>query len=240
MLFLLGHGVCFAHRGSSQACSENRKQRSGCPAAGPDPAGTKGNRRDGYADNAPEGGKRNHMPYHPKRRLKLSGNARKRNRRTAEKHRKLLRLSLLIVFCLMIGYGMGLLIPYAADLIASRQVSREMQRIQSQALPDQDASKQAFAEAVSAAFAPLSATDTPQPAPAALPGGSDHAGTLQPVKYPDNPTLKISDRFKNLRKKGEYIVGWIRFDELDEPVAQKDNSYFLNRDATGKRNSNDL
>lgn len=176
------------------------------------------------------------MPYHPKRRLKLSGNARKRNMRTAEKHRKLLRLSLLIVFCLMVGYGMGLLIPYAADLIASRQVSREMQRIQSQALPDQDSSKQAFAEAVSPTFAPLSVTDTPQPT--ALPGGSDHTGSLQPVKYPNNPTLKISDRFKNLRKKGEYIVGWIRFDELDEPVAQKDNSYFLNRDATGKRNSN--
>ena len=64
------------------------------------------------------------------------------------------------------------------------------------------------------------------------------AGILQPMQYPDNPGLKMSDRFKKLRKKGRYIVGWIRFDEVDEAVAQKDNQFFLNHDATGKKNSN--
>lgn len=178
------------------------------------------------------------MPYVPGGRLKLSGNKQKRNRRTAEKRRRLLRLALIVVFCLIIGYGMARLIPYLSDLIASRQTSRELQQLQSRAVPDQTPSEQASDEHVSPASAPLSVPSAPQPAATAWPGGGEDAGVLQPIKYPRNPQLKISDRFKKLREQSQYIVGWLRFDTLDEPVAQKDNSYFLNRDATGKRNSN--
>ena len=178
------------------------------------------------------------MPYYPEKRPEISGNEKERNRRTVKKQGRLLRLSLIIFFCLLTGYGMARLIPYIADLITSRQTSGELQQIQSQAVPGQDPSGQALSEIVSPTFAPPSATDIPQPAETAVPDGNDDIGILQPVQYPDNPELEISDRFRKLRKKGKYIVGWISFDEVDEPVAQKDNSYFLNRDATGKKNSN--
>ena len=42
----------------------------------------------------------------------------------------------------------------------------------------------------------------------------------------------------DLRRKGKYITGWLRMDSVDEPVTLKDNSYFLTRDATGKKNVN--
>ena len=63
-------------------------------------------------------------------------------------------------------------------------------------------------------------------------------GVLRPVPYPDNPKLEIPERFRSLRKKSNYIIGWISFDQVDEAVAQKDNTFFLNHDALGKRNSN--
>ena len=59
-----------------------------------------------------------------------------------------------------------------------------------------------------------------------------------PEKKPDNPKLEIPERFRSLRKKSNYIIGWISFDQVDEAVAQKDNTFFLNHDALGKRNSN--
>ena len=69
-----------------------------------------------------------------------------RNRRTVKKQGRLLRLSLIIFFCLLTGYGMARLIPYIADLITSRQTSGELQQIQSQAVPGQDPSGQALSE----------------------------------------------------------------------------------------------
>lgn len=43
---------------------------------------------------------------------------------------------------------------------------------------------------------------------------------------------------QELRKKSEYIIGWLTMESVDEPVVQKDNSFFLDHDAAGKRNSN--
>ena len=119
---------------------------------------------------------------------------------------------------------------------ASRQTARELQQVYDGADPEPEPSDQAPAETASPSVTPAPAAETPLPADPAASGSS--AGILQPMQYPDNPGLKMSDRFKKLRKKGQYIVGWIRFDEVDEAVAQKDNQFFLNHDATGKKNSN--
>ncbi len=178
------------------------------------------------------------MPYYPEKRPEISGNEKKRNMGTAEKRRRLLRLSLIAVFCLMIGYGTARLIPYIADLNASRETSRELRQIYYQADPAPDPSEPSPEEAVSPSAAPAAVAETPLPADTVLPDSNADATILPAVQYPANPELKISERFRKLRKKGKYIVGWIRFDEVDEPVAQKDNSYFLKRDATGKKNSN--
>ena len=60
--------------------------------------------------------------------------------------------------------------------------------------------------------------------------------TLPDIAYPNG--YELVPRIQELRKKSEYIIGWITMDDLDEPVALKDNEFFLNHDATGKRNSN--
>ena len=177
------------------------------------------------------------MPYYPEKRPELSSDGKKRNRKTAEKQRRLLRLSLIIIFCLMIGFGIVRLIPYTTDLIASRQTSRELQQIYDQGVSEHNPSIRVLAETTFPSLTPVSVTETPQPEDTSLPDSTED-GILQSVQYPDNPGLKMSERFKKLRKKGKYIIGWISFDEVDEAVAQKDNTFFLNHDATGKRNSN--
>ena len=127
--------------------------------------------------------------------------------------------------------------PYTTDLIASRQTSRELQQIYDQGDSDHDPSIRVLAETAFPSLTPVFVTETPQPEDTASPDSTEE-GILQSVQYPDNPGLKMSERFKKLRKKGKYIIGWISFDEVDEPVVQKDNTYFLKRDATGKTNSN--
>ena len=61
-----------------------------------------------------------------------------------------------------------------------------------------------------------------------------------PVKtYPLNPHLLIFNRFKRLRDKNKDIIGWLSVDELlEQAVVQRNNTYYLNRDAYGKKNEN--
>ena len=59
---------------------------------------------------------------------------------------------------------------------------------------------------------------------------------LPVVEYGNN--YEVVPHVQQLKRKSEYVVGWLKMDDLEEPVVQKDNSYFLNRDATGKKNPN--
>ena len=59
---------------------------------------------------------------------------------------------------------------------------------------------------------------------------------LGPVEYPDG--LQVNERIRKARKKSQYIMGWLKMDDLDEPVAQKDNTFFLDHDAAGLHNIN--
>ena len=173
------------------------------------------------------------MPYYPEKRPDLSGEENRQKKRT-KKRRMLLRLSLAAVSCGLIVYGAARLINYGSELDASRQTSRELQQINSQSVPETvlpTASPVIFTQAPPEQTSPAAETAQPQENEA-------DSGKLLPVQYPGNPELKMSDRFRELRKKGKYIVGWIRFDEVDEAVARNDNTFFLNHDATGKKNSN--
>ena len=59
---------------------------------------------------------------------------------------------------------------------------------------------------------------------------------LLPVDYPDG--LQVNERIRKARKKSQYVMGWLKMDDLDEPVAQKDNNFFLDHDAAGLHNIN--
>ena len=171
-----------------------------------------------------------------KRNRLLQRNENQRNRTAAEKRNRLLRLSVAVFLSLLFLYGGIRLLLYRSELDDSRKTAAELRRIQNREeiksestdLPALPVPK----ETMTAAAASSVPAVTPVPSPAAS------GGRLPAVTYPDNPEWKVSERFRKLRKKGSYIIGWLSFDEVDEAVCQKDNTFFLNHDATGKRNGN--
>ena len=179
------------------------------------------------------------MPYYPEKKPDIPEET-KQEARTTEKRRKLLRVSLAVVSCLLIAYGGIRLIVYISELAASRQTSRELQKINDLAESGTDSPLPAetFSPSPVLSSAPAAAGQELQDTETLPPVSEADNGVLRPVPYPDNPKLEIPERFRSLRKKSKYIVGWISFDQVDEAVAQKDNTFFLNHDALGKRNSN--
>ena len=59
------------------------------------------------------------MPYYPEKKTNIPEEI-KQQAKATEQRRKLLRLSLAVVSCLLIGYGGICLIQYYSDLAASR------------------------------------------------------------------------------------------------------------------------
>ena len=192
------------------------------------------------------------MPYYPDREPAPSGetqrnethlnekhlndnqrNEKQRNRTAAEKRNRLLRLSVAVFLSLLFLYGGIRLLLYRSELDDSRKTAAELRRIQNrEEIKSESTDLPVPKETVTAAAA------SPVPAAAPVPSPAASGGRLPAVTYPDNPEWKVSERFRKLRKKGSYIIGWLSFDEVDEAVCQKDNTYFLNHDATGKRNGN--
>ena len=179
------------------------------------------------------------MPYYPEKKPDIPEET-KQEARTTEKRRKLLRVSLAVVSCLLIAYGGIRLIVYISESAASRQTSRELKKINDLAESGTDSPLPAetFSPSPVLSSAPAAAGQELQDTETLPPVSEADNGVLRPVPYPDNPKLEIPDRFRSLRKKSNYIIGWISFDQVDEAVAQKDNTFFLNHDALGKRNSN--
>ena len=149
------------------------------------------------------------------------------------------RIGLCVCVALTV-YGAVRLIGYFNDLHRSRQTTQEL--------------REALAEAQTAEPIPeepdevneASSEEPPQPAAeTAIPEQLSAEGTdgtaavsdkLPTVEYPNGYALV--PRIQELRKKSEYIIGWITMDDLDEPVAHKDNTFFLNHDVMGKKNMN--
>lgn len=172
------------------------------------------------------------MPYYPERRPDLVPAQQKP--RTAQQRKKLLCLFLAVLACALVVWGAVGLIRYFSDLSSSRQTAAELRSIYDQPVP---VTKAPAADMTAVPVPPTAVPATEVPVPAETPVPADY-GLLPAVPYPYNSSLRISDRFTDLRRKGKYITGWLRMDNVDEPVVLKDNSYFLTRDATGKKNVN--
>ena len=166
------------------------------------------------------------MPYYPEKKPERFGEEEKQTK-AAEKRKRLLRLSAAVFFCFLALYGAVRLILYYADLSDSRSTARELRQIQNQEEPETTGQPSVLPSA-----APEGRRGTEAPLP------EESRETPEPASYPDNPDRKISERFRKLRKKSKDIVGWISFDQVDEAVVQRDSTYYLTHDATGKRNSN--
>ena len=164
------------------------------------------------------------MPYYPG--IKPDEPAREQETQKRPAHSWLRRL-LPYAFLLMAVYGAVRLVWYGTELSASRETSRELQQIHEET------------EQLTEIPMPEAEEPTPSPLPAKTePPEKKAGGILQAVAYPNNSSLKVSDRFVRLRKKSGYIVGWLSLDSVDEAVVLKDNTFFLNHDAEGNRNSN--
>ena len=173
------------------------------------------------------------MPYYPVRDPAPSAEAQQQAARK-KKRTRLIRLSAAAISCLLIVYGSVRLISYLTELNDSRNTSRELRQINEAERSKADPETPPPAETPEpkpawTAEEPPEATSTPLVEEA--PDIGAVLDLLMPVTYPDNPDTVISDRFKKLRKQGKYIIGWLSFDEVDEAVVQKDNTYFLNHDA---------
>ena len=156
----------------------------------------------------------------------------RRNYRNRQDRR--LRLLLLLAGLALAVFGLVRLIGYGRDWLASRHTSRELQAVYHDAPMEEPA----------LFTAEPTAAPTPAPTEAAL---SDQAAVSSPspvprlekMDYPNNPRLQISSRFKALRRESKYIIGWLSMGTLlDEPVMQRDDTFYLTHDAKGWENVN--
>lgn len=132
--------------------------------------------------------------------------------------------ALIAVFAILAVFGTVKLIGYGKDYAASRQTAEELRQV-SEAVPTAAAAPSATPIPTAAPIEPL-----PTPAPALF---------LEPVQYPGNANRQITPRFKALRKENKDIVGWLTLSGLmDEAVVQRDETYYMDHDALGKKNVN--
>ena len=170
------------------------------------------------------------MPYYPERRPDPYAEERKRIEEAAAR-KKRRRLALVAVFALMILYSVIRLIAYGAEYYSSRETSQSLYELYEEPTEAVTAPPTAVPTAVPVTSAPQQEAVTPEPEPT-------QSMILEPVPYPNNPGLKMSERFRKLKKKSSYIIGWLSMDALEEAVVLKDNTYFLTHDVYGKKNAN--
>ena len=175
------------------------------------------------------------MPYYPQ-------GPKEPPKKPPLKEQPLFRLVLLCLSALLVSYGAFRLIGYAADWVSSRNTSQELREIAAAAEPVATEPIITPASIPETAVPPaanptLEPTLEPAPIPAAAAAETTvPAEYLPTVEYPGG--INVISRIRDLRKKSEYIMGWLTMDDLDEPVAFKDNDFFLNHDVKGNRNGN--
>ena len=168
------------------------------------------------------------MPYYPERKPDPYAEEQKRIAEAAAKGKRR-RLILAAAFSLLIIYSGIRLAAYGADYYASRQTSQTLYELYEEPT-------EVPAEATPVPTA-VPVTAAPQETPVPVPEATESV-FLQPVPYPNNPGWKISERFRKLKKKSSYIIGWLSMDALEEAVVLKDNTFFLTHDVYGKKNAN--
>jgi len=151
--------------------------------------------------------------------------------------RSLLRFSartlLLVLLAGVFVVSAGLLLDYAIDYFRAKKAANDLREIYY-------AATDTPAPTVHVTATPQSVTAMPvtTPVPAITPIPQDPS-LLPTVYYPGNASARVSSRFSTLQRQNKDIIGWLRIDEmLDEPVVQRDNSYYLRRDYRGYHNTN--
>ena len=166
------------------------------------------------------------MPYYPQQPEEP------RQKEPTPRKRSSAKRILLCVSALLILYGSVRLVLYISDLLSSRQTTQELREVIAQT--EETVEKAAPAAPATEPTTPIpEEAPTPEPVTAEAQAPSDK---LPVMEYPRG--FELNKRIRELRKKSEYIIGWITMDDLDEPVVYKDNEFFLNHDPMGKKNGN--
>lgn len=155
------------------------------------------------------------------------------------------RLPALLLGAALLLFGLISLIGYGGDWLAARNTSGELQAVYRDAPADEPAPRTdppAPAREGHEETAPPAVSPVPAAAPSPAPGPEDSpspAPHLETMAYPNNPGLTVSRRFRALRRESKYIMGWLNMGGLlDEPVVQRDDTFYLTHDARGEENRN--
>ena len=155
---------------------------------------------------------------------------------------------ILLLGLVITGSGMVKLIGYGIDLLSSRRTAQELREVYD-AVPEEESLAAAIPEAAeepeenpepaAEAETHLEAAAESEKEPASAAAENRKTTKLQSAGYPGNPDLQVSSRFQRLQEKSGNIVGWLTISgTLDEPVALRDNDFYLDHDANGEPNIN--
>lgn len=149
-----------------------------------------------------------------------------------KKKQKLLLLFGALVCLVLLGVGLYHIIGYTADYVSHQQETDEIRDVYYAARQDGGGTETAVP------------TEEPRmPVETAVPGTTKapaRSGMLPLVYFPGNTKAQVRDSFQVLRLRySPDIMGWLKIGTtLDEPVVQKDNTYYLRRDYKGNSNQN--
>ncbi|MGI6687282.1 MAG: class B sortase [Christensenellales bacterium] len=143
------------------------------------------------------------------------------------------RLALLAASVALVLFGLTKLIGYGRDLAASRRAAEALRQVYHAPTPVAPVETDApttLPVTAAPAMTVAQATPTPTFAPALR---------LRAMAYPGNPKLRVSSRFRALRRENRDIIGWLTIGKmLDEAVVQRDSEYYMTHDARGDKNVN--
>ena len=155
---------------------------------------------------------------HNKDRLKT-----RQNSRRSRKRKRQARLLALVGMGLAVA-AVVLLIRYIHQTNLTRAEQKALREMFHSAEPTQQP-EATLAAALAESQAPVAAAETPAPAP---------SPSLQPGQLP-----VMGEQFLPLMRKNRDVVGWLRYPgitEIDFPVVKRDNTYYLDRDFSGRQN----
>lgn len=161
--------------------------------------------------------------------------------KTTPVSRKRLLYYLGIALCTVVLIASGsMLIRYYGQIHRANKASNQLRELyQETAAPSLDPAVTPTPEPT-AEPEPAVADATPEPTAEPQPlqtAQTDDFLSAWPSRYPGNEQMRIQERFTPLRQQNREVVGWLSIEGvLDEPVFQRDNSYYLTHDATGAKN----
>lgn len=152
---------------------------------------------------------------------------------------KWLRRILIVLSSVVFVVCLVRLAMYAADALTAAQTNHDLAALYHMAEGEPTEEPLAFQLARPMPSADAQTAQQTQPV-TAPPATAAPQATYDPFGgYPDNPKRLVAERFRTLRSKYPDVCGWLTIgDTLDLAVVQRDNSFFLTRDYTGRRNAN--